>query len=62
MLQPGAPQYAFFSEPDFAAMVTDNGLHAVISTQNGETISGNDSIAQLTKAFLQNLYNDLDAR
>ncbi len=43
-------------------MVTDNGLHAVISTQNGETISGNDSIAQLTKAFLQNLYNDLDAR
>lgn len=54
----GAPAFAFFSEPDFAAVVTP-GDTAVVSTRTGEALGA--SAADVPKAFLQNLYNYLDS-
>lgn len=54
----GSPAFAFFSEPDFAAVITP-GDTAVVSTRTGESL-GNSS-ADAPKAFLQNLYNYLDS-
>lgn len=51
------PSFAFFSEPDFAAVVTATDT-AVVSTRTGEALG--TSAADAPKAFLQNLYNYLD--
>lgn len=57
---PGAP-HAFFSEPDFAAVVTANDT-SVVSLADGRTIRGSDSTSERPKALLQNLYKYLSGQ
>ena len=60
MLAAGAPQYAFFSEPSIAGLVTPSGSYvyncdadAVILDSCG---TNSAEVAQATRAILQNLY------
>lgn len=53
--------YSFFSEPDFAAIVSASGS-TVVSTQDDRIVRGAGKWADRVRAFLQNLYKDLDAR
>ncbi|MDE7125097.1 MAG: sulfatase-like hydrolase/transferase, partial [Muribaculaceae bacterium] len=55
--------YAFFSEPDFAGVVTESDS-TVISTRDSNILrgSGKPAYVNLTKAFLQNIYDDLSKR
>lgn len=64
ILDPTAPHYAVFSEPSFAGLVTANDS-AVINCDSGEVVkaTGPDSEMRATqiKAFLQKLYDTIDA-
>ncbi len=51
--------YAFFCEPDFAAIISPADT-TIISTREDRVIGGDDGNARYVKAFLQNLYNNLD--
>lgn len=61
LLDPKKGHYAFFSEPDFAAIVAPTDS-TVVSTRDDRIIKGNAEAADRVRAFLQNLYKDLDAR
>jgi len=61
LLDPVQGHYAFFSEPDFVAIVSPNDS-AVVSTADDRIVFGTPDNADKARAFLQNLYNDLDAR
>lgn len=61
-LDASQPQFAFFSEPDFAGVVT-SGDTTVVSTRDRSVLRGGDPASvELTEAFLQNLYDDLSKR
>jgi len=61
-LDASQPQFAFFSEPDFAGIVTASDT-TVISTRDDRILVGGDTASiRFTKAFLQNLYDDLSNR
>lgn len=53
--------FAFFSEPDFAAFVSRKDT-VVVSTHDDSMLIGSSDKSYLPKAFLQNLYIDLDAK
>ncbi len=61
LLDPMRSHYAFFSEPDFTAIVSPNDS-TVVSTADNRIVLGTSGNADKVRAFLQNLYNDLDAR
>ncbi|MBD5202691.1 MAG: LTA synthase family protein [Bacteroidales bacterium] len=60
MLAAGAPQYAFFSEPSIAGLVTPSGSYVYNCDADAVILDscGTDSaeVAQATRAILQNLY------
>jgi len=51
--------YAFFCEPDFAAVISPADT-TIISTREDRVIDGDEDKARYVKALLQNLYNNLD--
>lgn len=56
-----SPRMAFFSQPEYAAIITDSDT-AAISVTTGETISGKPETVKAIKAYLQILYNDIQNR
>lgn len=62
-LDAAVPQYAFFSEPDFAGLVTSIDTVVVSTRKSDEILVGkaNDN-ADFARAFLQNIYDDLSKR
>lgn len=56
VFDPATPQYAFFSEPEWAALLTPGGLQVV----DFNTSAQGDTTAQEVKAYLQTLYDDLE--
>ncbi|MCC8119532.1 MAG: LTA synthase family protein [Bacteroidales bacterium] len=63
LLDPCRRPYAFFSEPSWAALLTDQGL-TEISVENHEVLqeTSNPQALPWLQAYLQTLYNDIDAR
>lgn len=60
-LSSSSPRMAFFSEPEFASIVTDNDT-ATISVATGEALCGRPETIKAVKAYLQTLYNDIQKR
>lgn len=60
-LSTSSPHMAFFSEPEFASIVTDNDT-ATISVATGEALCGRSETVKAVKAYLQVLYNDIQNR
>ena len=58
---PGSPGMAFFSEPEFAAIVTANDT-AVVSVATGEPLVGEPAAVDAVRAYLQILYSDLQSK
>ncbi len=61
ILSPGSPGMAFFSEPEFAAIVTANDT-AVVSVATGEPLVGEPAAVDAVRAYLQILYSDLQSK
>ncbi len=62
-LDAAVPQYAFFSEPDFAGIVTSADTVVVSTRKADEVIMGKPGAnADFARAFLQNIYDDLSQR
>lgn len=62
LFDPNRPEYAFFSDQSWFAMLTPSG-RAVISTDTHAPIeSAPDSITDFAKAYIQTLYTDLSRR
>lgn len=65
LLDPEAPHFAFFTFPDAVGIITAEGSMIYDITSNSissQDTSRADSLARCSKAFLQKLYDDLDAR
>lgn len=62
MLSPAENHFAFFTEPDFAAVVTAADTIVVSTHEDESLIAGPDSSAVYPKALLQYLYEDLQKR
>ena len=60
-LSSSSPRMAFFSEPEFASIVTDNDT-ATINVATGEALCGRPETIKAVKAYLQTLYNDIQKR
>lgn len=60
MLDSDAPHFAFFSFPDAMGMVTDKGF--MIYDNNSNQLQGTPEIANMSKAYLQKLYDYLAKR
>lgn len=58
ILKPDVPRMAFFSEPEFASIVTATDT-ATVSVATGEGLSGGPAAVEAVKAYLQVLYSDL---
>ena len=61
IFDPAVGRHAWFSEPDVAGIVTPAAT-SVIGIATGETLSGPEALADGVRAYLQNLYSDLDNR
>lgn len=62
LFDPARPEYAFFSDPSWYAMLTPQGL-AVISADTHEPLDhAPDSVRDLAKAYIQTLYTDISRR
>ncbi len=61
-LNTAQPQFAFFSEPDFAGVVTAADTTVISTRDESILLGGKTESVDLTKAFLQNLYDDISKR
>lgn len=61
ILSPSTRHYAFFTDPDHMALVTDDGK-AVVKLETNELESGDPHLVPYAEAYLQTLYNDLSNR
>lgn len=62
LFDPARPEYAFFSEPAWYAMLTPEGK-AVVAVDTHELLEpASDSILDLAKAYIQTLYTDISRR
>ncbi len=62
LFDPARPNYAFFSDPSWYAIVTPQG-RSVISVDTHEPLeAASDSISALARAYIQTLYTDLSRR
>jgi len=62
LFDPARPEYAFFSEPAWYAMLTPEG-RAVVAVDTHELLEpAPDSIQNLAKAYVQTLYTDISLR
>ena len=60
MLDPDAPHFAFFSFPDAMGMVTDKG--SMIYDNSSNQLHGTPELENMSKAYLQKLYDYLSKR
>ena len=62
LFDPGRPEYAFFSDASWYAMLTPEG-RSVISVDTHRPLEvSSDSVTNLAKAYIQSLYTDLSQR
>ncbi|MGM9871424.1 MAG: LTA synthase family protein [Muribaculaceae bacterium] len=62
LFDPARPEYAFFSDASWYAMLTPEG-RAVISVDTHRPLeASSDSVTNLAKAYIQSLYTDLSQR
>jgi phosphoglycerol transferase MdoB-like AlkP superfamily enzyme len=60
MLDPDAPHFAFFSFPDAMGMITDEGF--TIYDNKSNQLQGTPELENMSKAYLQKLYDYLSKR
>lgn len=61
ILDPRAPHFAWISEPDWYGIITPRGT-TTVAADGGMTLTGNEADADRARAFVQLLYDDLNAR